>query len=172
MATKPIPKEIMYLIKNNVNPDLWPLVKLLYHRKNVSEFKLAEKLDLTINHTRNMLYRLQEHSLVSSLRKKDKKKGWYIYYWTFNKKHAKALFASFQKKRINELKSLLKKVSVRSYFLCESCGKRLKFEDALDHNFRCPECGDLLVEESKESFVRRIKREIKLLEKTLGNKGK
>ncbi len=170
MATKPLPKEIIDLIKNNVDEGLLPLVKLLYNRRNVSEFKLSEKLKITINQIRNMLYRLQEKNLVTSIRRKDKKKGWYIYYWTFNKKQARALLKSIRTKRLNELKSLLKKVSVRNYFICQDCGIRLKFEDALDYNFRCPECGELLVEESKEAFVRKIKREISVLEKAMGKK--
>lgn len=172
MAIRTIPKDVLDLIKNQVDPELLPLVKLLYFRRNVSEFKLSENLNVTINQIRNMLYRLQEKNLVNSIRKKDKKKGWYIYYWTFNKKQAQDLLRLIRTKRLNELKYLLKKVSSRSYFVCTSCETRLKFEDALDHNFRCPECGELLVEESKEAFVRRIKKEITLIEKALETKVK
>ena len=38
--------------------------------ENTSEFILAEKLEMPINHVRNMLYRLQENNLVTSFRKK------------------------------------------------------------------------------------------------------
>ncbi len=60
------------------------IVDLLYNKKNINEFLIAKKLMLTINQTRNLLYRLSHMGIISSTRKKDKRKGWYIYFWTFN----------------------------------------------------------------------------------------
>ena len=37
-------------------------------------------MNIEINQTRNILYRLTEHGIVSSTRKKDAKKGWYTYF--------------------------------------------------------------------------------------------
>jgi len=51
-----------------------PLTEYLKDKMHVSEFKLAEKLDLTVNQVRNLIYRLDEHNLVSFMRKKDLKK--------------------------------------------------------------------------------------------------
>ena len=74
------------LIHIIIGEDVIPLTKILHAKDNISEFKLAEMLNVTVNQTRNMLYRLNEQNLVSFIRKKDKKKGWYIYYWSLNKK--------------------------------------------------------------------------------------
>ena len=60
------------------------IVKLLIGKKDVNEFLIAKKLKLTINQTRNILYKLSDSGLVSFTRKKDKRKGWYIYFWTLN----------------------------------------------------------------------------------------
>src|SRR3989344_3097706 len=61
------------------------IVDLLYEKKNVNEFIIAKSLKLTINQTRNILYKLADEGLVSFVRKKDRKKGgWYIYFWTLN----------------------------------------------------------------------------------------
>src|SRR3972149_1002600 len=83
--------------------DVLPLVKILRSKSNVSEFKLATQLKKEINLTRNMLYRLYDHSLVSFSRKKDKKKGWYIYFWTFNQKRIKDLVKDIKKKKHERL---------------------------------------------------------------------
>src|SRR3989344_6063192 len=56
------------------------IVKFLDPEKYVNEFIIAKKLDININQTRNLLYKLSEHGLVSSIRKKDKRKGWYTYF--------------------------------------------------------------------------------------------
>mgnify|MGYP001579745958 FL=1 len=52
------------------------LVDILDNKKHINEFIIAKKLNLTINQTRNLLYKLSDYGLVSSIRKKDKKKGW------------------------------------------------------------------------------------------------
>ena len=49
------------------------LVNLMHNKKNVNEFLIAKKMDLTINQTRNMLYKLADQGLVQFIRKKDKK---------------------------------------------------------------------------------------------------
>ena len=51
------------------------MVSDIISNKHVNEFIIAKKLDLTINQTRNVLYKLADEGLVSSIRKKDKKKG-------------------------------------------------------------------------------------------------
>ena len=79
--------------------DVVPLVKNLKNKKNVSEFKLAENIKKEVNEIRNMLYRLYDANLVSFIRRKDKKKGWYLYYWTFNLKRIKYLVKDLKKKR-------------------------------------------------------------------------
>ena len=90
-----------------VGEDVLPLVKILKTKKNVSEFKLASSIRKEINLTRNMLYRLYDHNLVSFMRKKDKKKGWYIYYWTFDLKRVKYLVDDLKKKRLERLQERL-----------------------------------------------------------------
>ena len=53
---------------------------ILSTKKYVNEFLIAKKIGLTINQTRNILYKLSDSGLVSSIRKKDKKKGWFTYF--------------------------------------------------------------------------------------------
>ncbi|MEI6850177.1 MAG: hypothetical protein WCK29_03995, partial [archaeon] len=54
------------------------IIDLLIDKKNVNEFLIAKKMKLTINQTRNILYKLGDEGLVSFIRKKDAKKGgWY-----------------------------------------------------------------------------------------------
>ena len=57
------------------------IVDLLDTSKYINEFIIAKKLGVTINQARNILYKISDYGLVSSIRKKDKKKGWYTYFW-------------------------------------------------------------------------------------------
>jgi len=84
MASKK--KLIEYVVKELVGDEALPFVFYLRGKKNISEFIIAEELDEEIHRTRNILYRLFEHNVVTFNRKKDKIKGWYICYWDFNEK--------------------------------------------------------------------------------------
>jgi transcription initiation factor TFIIE subunit alpha len=157
-------------VREVVGDDAVKLVNLLRNKTNVSEFKLAEKLKLTVNHVRNILYRLQEHNLVTSVRKKDKKKGWYIYYWTFNTYQAKVTLSSLKKKKLDDLKSKLTAESLDSFFWCPKDETRLKVDYAMEHDFKCPECGTLLKQQDNDQYLAKIRKEIEELESELTQK--
>lgn len=139
----------------------------LYNQKNVSEFKLAEDLRLNINNIRNILYSLHAHNLVYSIRKKDKEKGWYIYYWTFNMPYAKELLLKRKNERLSELKRKLIDRENKSFFKCPDNHTRAKLEEAMEHDFKCFDCGKLLVEENKEKAIVEIREEMALIEKDI-----
>jgi transcription initiation factor TFIIE subunit alpha len=150
--------------------DVLPLVKALKNRKNVSEFVLAEEVKQEINKTRNMLYRLYDSNLVSFIRKKDKKKGWYIYYWTFNPKRIKYLANDLKKKKLENFKERLKREKSGDFFVCENKCIRLDFEQSTDFQFKCPECGSLLNQEDNAEKIKKLEKDIKSLEKELKKK--
>ena len=79
------------IVKEKCGPSGIKLLDLLIGKEDVSEFDLAEKMDININELRIMIYKLTEDNLITSIRKKDKEKGWYVYYWTFNFRHARDL---------------------------------------------------------------------------------
>ena len=145
--------------------DVIPLVKKLKNKKNVSEFKLANDIKCEINSTRNMLYRLFDYNLVSFIRRKDKKKGWYIYYWTFNTKRIRYLVKNLKKTRIEKLKERLQREKSSQFYICDEKCIRLDFEQATNFEFKCPECGRLLNLEDNSEKIEKIQKEIKALEK-------
>src|SRR3989344_3959385 len=110
-------KIIEGVVSEVAGEDVVPLVKVLKNKKNVSEFKLAENINREVNEIRNMLYRLYDANLVSFIRKKDKKKGWYIYYWTFNGKRVKDLVSDLKKKRLEALKQRLSREEGGNFYV-------------------------------------------------------
>lgn len=145
--------------------DVLPLVRAMGTKKNISEFKLAEKIKIEINQTRNMLYRLYNSNLVSFIRKKDKTKGWYIYYWTFNKNRISELVKSTKKKKLEKAKERLTRERSSQFFGCSNKCIRLDFEQATDFQYKCPECGELLQQEDNAQKIKNLEKEIKELEK-------
>jgi transcription initiation factor TFIIE subunit alpha len=152
--------------------DVLPLVRALKNKKNVSEFKLAESIKEEVNTTRNMLYRLYDSNLVSFVRKKDKKKGWYIYYWTFDSKKIKHLLTNLKKKRLLKLKDRLEREKANHFYSCKSKCIRLDFDQSMEFEFKCPECGELIEQEDNSEEIQKIETEIKELEEEFKEKNK
>ncbi|MCX6712044.1 MAG: hypothetical protein NT139_03345 [Candidatus Woesearchaeota archaeon] len=160
-------KFIEDLVREVVGDEAVRLVDLIKGKKNVSEFKIADKLKITVNQVRNILYGLNSRSLVTFTRKKDKKKGWYIYYWTFDEKKARDLIIELNEKRIQQLNKLLEKETSSIYYICPNDDTRMNAENALEHQFKCPECGQVLIQDNNVVKIDKIRQEIVNLEEEL-----
>ena len=132
------------------------ILSLLKDRDNLSEFDIADEIKLSINQVRNLLYKLGSHNLVYSNRKKDREKGWYIYYWTFNFKHARDLLVTRKQHEIRNLKEELEKERQHKFFVCPNDGIRLELEEALENSYKCSECGSILRQEDSTKKINEI----------------
>lgn len=158
-------KVVEEVISEVAGSDVVPLVKVLRNKNNVSEFKLADNIKKEINLTRNMLYRLYDNNLVSFSRKKDKKKGWYIYYWTFNQQRIKDLAEDLKKRRFQNLKDRLEREKNTQFYVCDSKCMRMNFDQSHDFNFKCPECGMLLDLEDNTKRIKDLEKALQKAEK-------
>ncbi|MCK5854238.1 MAG: hypothetical protein KAG56_03385 [Sulfurovaceae bacterium] len=157
-------KTISYIVQNVAGSEAIEIVNFLKGKSNVSEFDIAESLKIDIKIVRILLYRLFKHNLVSSTRKKDKKKGWYIYYWTLNTEQLKHVFIDIQEHKLARFKERLVREQNNLFFICENNCIRLNFDQAVNFNFKCPECGSLMHQEDNKKKIEKIEKEIKLLE--------
>ena len=153
-------KVIGEVITQEVGQDVIPLVDQLKKRQNVSEFKLAENIKIDIKETRNMLYRLYKSNLVTFSRKKDKQKGWYIYYWTFNSKNVKYLFIKHKQKKLKRLQERISREKNNLFYICESRCIRFNFDQGINFNFKCPECGELMSQEDNTIIIKKIEKDL------------
>lgn len=129
-------------------------VDVVFNKDYVNEFNIAKKLNLTINQTRNILYRISDHGLVSYTRKKDEKKGWYTYFWKLNSLKSLYFLQDILLKKKREIGNLIEIRESKIFYICDRCKIELSEDDALLQEFSCPECGDVLS----------IKDDVKLIE--------
>jgi len=150
------------VIKETSGEEVIPLVMKLKNTKNFSEFKLAEVLKQPVNITRNQLYRLLKHNLVGFIRRKDKRKGWYIYYWTFKLREVRIVYKKLMKEKIDKLNE-----SNNNFYSCKNKCMRVSFESAVDFDYKCQECAELLELENNSETIKNIHTQIKDIEKIL-----
>ena len=137
-----------------------PLVDILDAKKYLNEFLVAKKLDLPINQTRNILYKISEHGLVSSTRKKDKKKGWFTYSWKIEELKSLEFLKSMLNKKLNQIHNQIKNREAREFYVCERCHVEFNEENALLHDFTCPECGSVLTLKDNTKLIKELKKNL------------
>ncbi|MBI2629701.1 hypothetical protein HYW76_01240 [Candidatus Pacearchaeota archaeon] len=141
------------------------ILELLENKRDVNEFLIAKKLKLTINQVRNIFYKLANFGLVSFIRKKEKKKGWYTYFWTLNILKVLDLLEKRLEKEIESLKQQLKSRETRRFYLCKTCKTEVGEENALLHNFVCGECGEVYELNEDKKILELLKSRIARLQK-------
>jgi transcription factor E len=140
------------------------IVDLLDGDKYINEFIIAKKLDLTINQARNILYKISDHGLVSSIRKKDKKKGWYTYFWKIEVLKSLEFLRELVLKNLNQLKNQIKSRETKRFYVCERCNIEFNEENAMLHDFTCNECGEVFSVKDNEKVLKEFKRNEEKLE--------
>ncbi len=143
------------------------IADLLNTNKHVNEFIIAKKLNITINQTRNILYKLSDHGLVSSIRKKDKKKGWYTYFWKIEILKSLEFLREILINKINQINNQIKSREVKQFYVCERCNIEFTEENALLHDFKCNECGNIFTSKDNTKAVKEFKRNVDKLKTEL-----
>lgn len=169
-VTEALVKDVVEEIGGAEAVELVTLLKK--NRKKVSEFKLAAMAEMDIKTVRNLLYKMFHVSLVSYTRKKDKQKGWYIYSWFFNRGRVGDLYISLKRQKLDKLRQRIDKEKSTNFYMCKNMCVRIDFEHAVDFNFKCPECGELLNMIENQKTIENLDAQIAELEKELKKIGK
>ncbi|MFH1174137.1 MAG: hypothetical protein V1725_03335 [archaeon] len=155
------------IIRELVGDEAITIIEFLKKNKHASEFKIAEMLKQEIHYTRNVLYRLLEHNLVTFIRKKDKVKGWYICYWDYNEEAIPHLETKMKRTKLTKLEERLSKEHNNYFYMCKNACTRMNFDRSAEFNFKCPECGQLMNEQNNEKTVEFLQKSIEELKKEI-----
>ncbi|MEX0932722.1 MAG: hypothetical protein WDZ77_01330 [Candidatus Pacearchaeota archaeon] len=152
------------------------IIDFIDDKKYVNEFLIAKKLEITINQTRNILYKLSDFGFVSSIRKKDKKKGWYTYFWKIESVKALEFLRNNLKKRIGQIINQVESREMKTFYVCNTCNIEFNEENALLYDFTCNECGNVFKIKDNTKLVRELKKnldrqkeELSVIEEELGD---
>ncbi len=158
-------KEVISLVAGKQAEDI---INILDTQKYINEFVIAKKLNLTINQARNILYKISDHGLVSSIRKKDKRKGWYTYFWKIEILKSLEFLRENLLKKIENTEHQMKSRETKRFYVCPRCHIELSEENALINNFTCNECGSILVLKDNTKLIKDLRKNKERLEKDLG----
>ena len=133
----------------------------LLKSEDATDEEIASSTGLRINMVRKVLYDLFGKGLITGIRVKDERKGWFVYRWRSRRDEVEN-FIENQKKKITErLQQRLDYENASEFYHCgnHDCN-RVTFEDALDLFFKCPSCGKVLNlknnDKAKKHFTKKI----------------
>jgi len=157
------------VVVDAVGEDCLKIVFYLRGQHDISEFVIADDTETEIHVVRNILYRLNSQHLVTYRRKKDKEKGWYISYWTFNEARVPELRETLKLKRLERFKNRLKdeEENKGNYYISPDGATRMTFDEAVEHDFQCPETGDMLLQHDNTKTINRLREMVASLEKEI-----
>ena len=155
------------LVEEMAGLDTGRIVDILFGKRDVNEFLIAKKMELTINQVRNILYKLSADGLVSFIRKKDKRKGWYIYYWTLKTEKCLVKLEQALARKIENLNGILGSRETKRFYICKPCGIEVGEEKALEHGFSCEECAEVYELSDNSGPIRDTKARVTRTEKEL-----
>ncbi len=134
--------------------------RALLNTEDVTDEEIASATGLKINIVRKVLYDLFGKALISGIRVKDEKKGWFVYRWRAKQDHVDNFIENQKKKILDRLHKRLEHEDSTEFYHCgnRDC-PRVKFDTAIELFFRCPNCkGPLnMVDNSKVKEALRYK---------------
>lgn len=122
-------------------PDYIIIAKTLSSAENSTDEEIAILTDLKINVVRKCLYDLFGRSLITGIRVRDLKRGWFVYRWKAQHDQVEPFVERQKNKAALRLKQRLNYESVNEFYHCgNSTCIKYKFDSAVQVGFKCQVC--------------------------------
>lgn len=164
MVTLDDPKVKRY-VEETVGAEGMRVVQLLGSKDEATDSELAEALGEKPSHIRKILYDLYEARIAEYHKIKDKDTGWLTFYWKITPGHAQYALEQKRKRELEKLREKLQYEEGHEFFICPSGHERFDFAIATEHNFHCPEHGEVLQAHNNQQEIVRIRDKIRDLQR-------
>lgn len=143
------------------------VAEVLLEKNEATDEEIANELDVRLNLVRKILYDLYDNQVVDYRRTRDEESGWYIYYWHVEPDRALELLNENKRTLLEKLKNRLEHEESTMFFTCCDDCPRIEFDEAVEHGFECPKCGEKMEEFDNSGIVNALKGQIETLEQEL-----
>ncbi len=136
------------------------VARALLNTEDATDEEIASATGLRINIVRKVLYDLFGKALITGIRVKDEKKGWFVYRWRAKRDQVDNFIDNQKKKILDRLKKRLQYEESGEFYHCgnHDC-PRMTFEQAVETLFKCQNCKGMLnmIDNSKVRQALRLK---------------
>ncbi len=144
-------------IEEVVGPQGTRITEALLARDEATDTMLSQELGEKPSHIRKVLYALYEARIAEYHKQKDKETGWLTFFWFISEANIERALSTKMKKDLVSLEGALDLEQSHQWFTCPSGQERFDFSDATEHEFHCPEHGELLQQYDNEHDIEDIR---------------
>lgn len=133
-----------------------------------SDEDLAEVTEINLNNVRHTLYTLYGKRLAEYRRIKNPETGWLTYLWVLK-------FENLNNTLTEEMEEILEILKTREdyeffndFYICNTCGLRYTFDEAMSRDFICINCDEKMDHFDNELLTEALKRRVTAIKENLG----
>ena len=117
------------------------VARALLNTDDATDEEIASATSLRINIIRKVLYDMFGKALITGIRVKDEKKGWFVYRWRAKQDQVDNFIDNQKKKILDRLQRRLEYEESSEFYHCGNgdC-PRVRFDSAVELFFKCPNC--------------------------------
>lgn len=145
------------------------VARALLNNENATDEEIASATGLKINAVRRALYELFGRSLITGVRVRDPKRGWFVYRWRAQRDQVDAFIDGQKRKVMDRLRQRLKHEGAHEFYHCgtPTC-RKLTFEEGMEVFFKCPTCGKPLNLVDNTALKEALRWKIQQIEQEMG----
>ncbi len=134
-----------------------------------SDEEIAEISKINLNSVRHTLYNLYERRLAEYRRIKNNETGWLTYLWLMRMDHLEIVLRGEMERVMGKLAARLKYDEANDFYQCKNCGITTTFNEAMNTNFACSQCGNMLVHFDDDLLITALKKRVEKMQTALEN---
>jgi transcription initiation factor TFIIE subunit alpha len=146
----------------------YQVAEILLNKGELTDDVLAEKTSIRLNFVRRILYDLYENKVVNYRRARDEKSGWFIYYWHLEPEQAHEFMKNNKQILLQKLQDRLDQEKGVMFFECGNGCPKVPFDQAMENEFKCPQCGQQLDQFDNSRMIEMLEHQIHGLKQQLG----
>jgi len=136
--------------------------------KEYSDEELADMTQINLNTVRHTLYTLYERRLAEYRRIKNNETGWLTYLWHLLPHNINTAIENELEVVLEKLKKREKYEATNDFYTCKECGVTLTFNQALDYEFKCPNCDAQMTHYDNTLLLNALSRRVEAMSEILG----
>jgi transcription initiation factor TFIIE subunit alpha len=150
------------------NEDAVRIIATLKGASEITDDQIPSQTEIRLNLVRKILYKLYDHSLVALRRSRDENTGWFIFHWRLQPDQLEGFILNQKRRVLEKLEARLEYEKNHDFYYCNTpqC-RRLPFEEAMDHVFRCSTCSKPMMHFDNTQLVETLNKKIEELRKEL-----
>jgi transcription initiation factor TFIIE subunit alpha len=131
----------------------------------IIEETAGKDLNTKSNIVRKILQKLSDEAVVVPVKVKDKDKV--LHGWVLNREALANFIVSRLRKSKEKLSTRIRELEENTFYICPTCHRRFRYDEALINDFHCPNDNSLLMEVDKDSELAFLREKLKSLDKLL-----